>query len=138
MDCSPKCRKHSMLIGKSSWLQLYSRPQVFRSTNSITLKLSLLLLAKNKNNTAVFVIFMSDRSLFVQVDVDIGSSTVANGVLGLVIGVITTLVVDMAFLIQVCFQTLAILLIRKQCHYFCMISREFFKLCLIIGLMVFC
>jgi hypothetical protein len=36
-----------------------------------------------------------------QVDVDIGSSTVANGVLGLVIGVITTLVVDMAFLVQV-------------------------------------
>lgn len=39
--------------------------------------------------------------IFLQIDVDIGSSTVANGVLGLVIGVITTLVVDMAFLIQV-------------------------------------
>lgn len=38
----------------------------------------------------------------VQIDVDIGSSTVANGVLGLVCGVITTLVVDMAFLVQVC------------------------------------
>ena len=37
----------------------------------------------------------------VQIDVDIGSSTVANGVLGLVCGVITTLVVDMAFLVQV-------------------------------------
>lgn len=36
-----------------------------------------------------------------QIDVDIGSSTVANGVLGLVCGVITTLVVDMAFLVQV-------------------------------------
>lgn len=36
-----------------------------------------------------------------QVDVDIGSSTVANGVLGLVVGVITSLVVDMAFLVQV-------------------------------------
>lgn len=36
-----------------------------------------------------------------QIDVDIGSSTVANGVLGLVFGVITTLVVDMAFLVQV-------------------------------------
>ncbi|KAH9752909.1 hypothetical protein KPL71_014891 [Citrus sinensis] len=34
-----------------------------------------------------------------KIDVDIGSSTVANGVLGLVIGVITTLVVDMAFLV---------------------------------------
>ncbi|KAK4486308.1 hypothetical protein RD792_008979 [Penstemon davidsonii] len=34
------------------------------------------------------------------VDIDIGSSTVANGVLGLVIGVITSLVVDMAFLLQ--------------------------------------
>ncbi|GAY62535.1 hypothetical protein CUMW_218570 [Citrus unshiu] len=34
------------------------------------------------------------------IDVDIGSSTVASGVLGLVIGVITTLVVDMAFLVQ--------------------------------------
>lgn len=39
--------------------------------------------------------------LTVQIDVDIGSSTVANGVLGLVCGVITTLVVDMAFLVQV-------------------------------------
>ena len=39
--------------------------------------------------------------IFVQIDVDIGSSTVANGVLGLVCGVITTLVVDMAFLVQV-------------------------------------
>ncbi|XP_074270256.1 protein ENHANCED DISEASE RESISTANCE 2-like isoform X1 [Silene latifolia] len=37
---------------------------------------------------------------YLEVDVDIGSSTVANGVLGLVFGVITTLVVDMAFLVQ--------------------------------------
>lgn len=37
---------------------------------------------------------------YLEIDVDIGSSTVANGVLGLVVGVITTLVVDMAFLIQ--------------------------------------
>ncbi|KAL3652788.1 Protein ENHANCED DISEASE RESISTANCE 2 [Castilleja foliolosa] len=37
---------------------------------------------------------------YLEVDVDIGSSTVANGVLGLVVGVITTLVVDMAFLVQ--------------------------------------
>lgn len=41
--------------------------------------------------------------IILQIDVDIGSSTVANGVLGLVIGVITSLVVDMAFLVQVCF-----------------------------------
>ncbi|EYU24300.1 hypothetical protein MIMGU_mgv1a010999mg [Erythranthe guttata] len=38
---------------------------------------------------------------YLEVDVDIGSSTVANGVLGLVVGVITSLVVDMAFLVQV-------------------------------------
>ncbi|GAB4834810.1 Protein ENHANCED DISEASE RESISTANCE 2 [Ancistrocladus abbreviatus] len=37
---------------------------------------------------------------YLEIDVDIGSSTVANGVLGLVIGVITTLVVEMAFLVQ--------------------------------------
>ncbi|KAH9753082.1 protein ENHANCED DISEASE RESISTANCE 2-like [Citrus sinensis] len=37
---------------------------------------------------------------YLEIDVDIGSSTVANGVLGLVIAVITTLVVDMAFLVQ--------------------------------------
>ncbi|XP_024040173.1 protein ENHANCED DISEASE RESISTANCE 2-like [Citrus clementina] len=37
---------------------------------------------------------------YLEIDVDIGSSTVANGVLGLVNGVITTLVVDMAFLVQ--------------------------------------
>ncbi|CAB4309486.1 unnamed protein product [Prunus armeniaca] len=40
---------------------------------------------------------------YLEIDVDIGSSTVANGVLGLVIGVITTLVVDMAFLVQIWF-----------------------------------
>ncbi|KAI0496260.1 hypothetical protein KFK09_022574 [Dendrobium nobile] len=37
---------------------------------------------------------------YLEIDIDIGSSTVANGVLGLVFGMITTLVVDMAFLIQ--------------------------------------
>ncbi|KAM0935725.1 putative pleckstrin domain, START domain, protein ENHANCED DISEASE RESISTANCE 2 [Dioscorea sansibarensis] len=37
---------------------------------------------------------------YLEIDVDIGSSTVANGVLGLVFGVVTTLVVDMAFLVQ--------------------------------------
>ncbi|GAA0166236.1 defense/immunity protein [Lithospermum erythrorhizon] len=37
---------------------------------------------------------------YLEIDVDIGSSTVANGVLGLVIGVVTSLVVDMAFLLQ--------------------------------------
>ncbi|ONK58899.1 uncharacterized protein A4U43_C08F870 [Asparagus officinalis] len=37
---------------------------------------------------------------YLEIDVDIGSSTVANGVLGLVLGVVTTLVVDMAFLVQ--------------------------------------
>lgn len=37
---------------------------------------------------------------YLEIDVDIGSSTVANGVLGLVIGVMTSLVVDMAFLVQ--------------------------------------
>ncbi|KAK4349577.1 hypothetical protein RND71_032332 [Anisodus tanguticus] len=37
---------------------------------------------------------------YLEIDVDVGSSTVANGVMGLVIGVITTLVVDMAFVVQ--------------------------------------
>ncbi|ONK79922.1 uncharacterized protein A4U43_C01F11850 [Asparagus officinalis] len=37
---------------------------------------------------------------YLEIDVDIGSSTVAKGVLGLVLGVVTTLVVDMAFLVQ--------------------------------------
>lgn len=62
----------------------------------------------NKKKT-VFFFFSSctyykpttDAFLILQVDVDIGSSAVANGVLGLVFGVVTTLVVDMAFLIQV-------------------------------------
>ncbi|KAL3497964.1 hypothetical protein ACH5RR_040696 [Cinchona calisaya] len=37
---------------------------------------------------------------YLEIDVDIGSSTVANGVLGLVFGLMTSLVVDMAFLVQ--------------------------------------
>jgi Protein ENHANCED DISEASE RESISTANCE 2, C-terminal len=40
-------------------------------------------------------------NMYLQIDVDIGSSTVANGVLRIVLGAITTLVVDMAFLVQV-------------------------------------
>ncbi|XP_038973542.1 protein ENHANCED DISEASE RESISTANCE 2-like isoform X2 [Phoenix dactylifera] len=40
------------------------------------------------------------RPKYLEIDVDIGSSTVANGVLGLVLGVVTSLVVDIAFLIQ--------------------------------------
>lgn len=40
--------------------------------------------------------------VFLQIDVDIGSSIVANAVLGIVIGVVTTLVFDIAFLVQVC------------------------------------
>ncbi|KAK8516463.1 hypothetical protein V6N12_038704 [Hibiscus sabdariffa] len=39
-------------------------------------------------------------SFSLHVDIDVGSSAVANGVLGLVIGVIRTLMVDMAFLVQ--------------------------------------
>lgn len=57
---------------------------------------------------------------FGQIDVDIGSSTVANGVLGLVCGVITTLVVDMAFLVQVF--TVANL---DHAYYFIYICRTF-------------
>eukprot|EP00249_Psilotum_nudum_P019346 c27207_g1_i1 orf=227-2404(+) len=37
---------------------------------------------------------------YLEVDVDIGSSTAASGVLGLVFGAVTSLVVDMAFLVQ--------------------------------------
>lgn len=37
-----------------------------------------------------------------QIDVDIGSSSVARGVIGLVLGYVTSLVVDLAILIEVC------------------------------------
>lgn len=39
--------------------------------------------------------------LLPQFEVNIGSSMVANGIMGMVVGYITHLVVDMAFLIQV-------------------------------------
>lgn len=38
----------------------------------------------------------------VQIDVDIGSSSVARGVIGVVLGYVTSLVVDLAILIEVC------------------------------------
>lgn len=38
----------------------------------------------------------------IQIDVDIGSSSVARSVIGLVLGYVTSLVVDLAILIQVC------------------------------------
>ena len=38
---------------------------------------------------------------FLQFEVNIGSSMVANGIMGMVVGYITNLVVDMAFLVQV-------------------------------------
>lgn len=37
-----------------------------------------------------------------QIDVDIGSSSVARSVIGLVLGYVTSLVVDLAILIEVC------------------------------------
>lgn len=40
----------------------------------------------------------------VQIDVDIGSSSVARNVIGVVVGYITSLVVDMAVLIEVMYQ----------------------------------
>ncbi|KAL8536476.1 hypothetical protein ACS0TY_011907 [Phlomoides rotata] len=60
---------------------------------------------------------------YLEIDVDIGSSTVANGVLGLVIGVITTLVVDMAFLVQV-FEFLPFMFV---CLIFFLLSLEYFQ-----------
>lgn len=59
---------------------------------------------------------------------DIGSSTVANGVLGLVIGVITTLVVDMAFLVQVKFVHLIFGPNRKRFRKIMMTSYSGFQL----------
>ena len=41
--------------------------------------------------------------LYFQIDVDIGSSSVARGVVGLVLGYITSVVVDLAILIEVIF-----------------------------------
>jgi len=40
--------------------------------------------------------------LLMQIDVDIGSSSVARSVIGLVLGYVTSLVVDLAILIEVC------------------------------------
>lgn len=37
-----------------------------------------------------------------QIDVDIGSSSVARSIIGLVLGYVTSLVVDLAILIEVC------------------------------------
>nr|XP_016493723.1 PREDICTED: protein ENHANCED DISEASE RESISTANCE 2-like [Nicotiana tabacum] len=39
---------------------------------------------------------------FLEIDVDIGSSSVARGVIGLVLGYVTSLVIDLAILIEVC------------------------------------
>lgn len=49
-----------------------------------------------------------------QIDVDIGSSSVARGVIGLVLGYVTSLVVDLAILIEVCvFLPLVIIFLDK-------------------------
>lgn len=37
----------------------------------------------------------------IQIDVDVGSSTVARGVVSLVLGYLNNLVIEMAFLVQV-------------------------------------
>ena len=42
------------------------------------------------------------ESSIMQIDVDIGSSSVARSVIGLVLGYVTSLVVDLAVLIEVC------------------------------------
>lgn len=107
MDCPPKRWQHTLSIRQGSWHYLYPWSKLLRSKteNSSEAYVCLLfILAKKKDvdldglNTC-FMLHYGDGP--VQIDVDIGSSTVANGVLGLVCGVITTLVVDMAFLVQV-------------------------------------
>jgi hypothetical protein len=45
----------------------------------------------------------------VQIDVDIGSSSVAKSVIGLVLGYVTNIVVDLAILIEVCSSLLVVL-----------------------------
>lgn len=45
---------------------------------------------------------MTTQIPFLQIDVDIGSSSVARGVIGLVLGYVTSIVVDLAILIEVC------------------------------------
>lgn len=55
-----------------------------------------------------------------QIDVDIGSSSVARSVIGLVLGYVTSLVVDLAILIEVCASALVIktvYIIRAEFYY---------------------
>lgn len=46
---------------------------------------------------------MSHEMMVLQIDVDIGSSAVARSVIGLVLGYVTSLIVDLAILIEVSF-----------------------------------
>lgn len=53
---------------------------------------------------------------YLQIDVDIGSSSVARGVISLVLGYVTSLVVDLAILIEVCiFPVISFTSIPSRC-----------------------
>jgi hypothetical protein len=118
LDSAAECRKYSLFTGKGRRLQLRAWFGVLGSkscgiilsvihSSSLTCRVLVQNIDYQRKFIIIIIIFhlirqrvLMDR-LFLQVDVDIGSSAVANGVLGLVFGVVTTLVVDMAFLIQV-------------------------------------
>ena len=95
MDRAAECGEHSMSPWQGCWLYIHSWIKLFGS------KCEARLCCNDYPNESNCWFFENSKWSTLQIDVDIGSSTVANGVLGLVCGVITTLVVDMAFLVQV-------------------------------------
>lgn len=61
-----------------------------------------------------FLIYMiNGKTCMMQIDVDIGSSAVARSVIGLVLGYVTSLVVDLAILIEVCPFVAFIIVLKK-------------------------
>jgi hypothetical protein len=58
------------------------------------------------------------QNLLLQIDVDIGSSSVARSIIGLVLGYVTSIVVDLAILIEVLHNTLRVRTEAIACLYY--------------------
>lgn len=98
LDSKAECRKESLFGRSSTSNQLFPRRKLLGGKNWRKKK-------KNYFSNIIYAIFLI--SLYfkwiqnLQLGIDIGSSTVARGVVSLVLGYLNNLVIEMAFLIQV-------------------------------------
>lgn len=89
MDSETECWQEGLLGGSGTCSSLHPWKELLGGSNI------------NNNYSYVLSDNKNSRCFFFQLDIDVGSSTVARGVTNLVLGYLNNLVIEMAFLIQV-------------------------------------